>query len=132
MEQRRRKLMTMLKVLHSRDNLDRLYVSRKEGKRGFVSIEVCVDASTRTWGLHQKERPKKRLMISANSNRDNISWKTTETRNGKKTNCMHISWDKLAMLHTKRHGHCKKEEISREKLNSVNCRIEQYHKDQLY
>ena len=30
MEQRTRKLMTMHKALHPRDNVDRLYVSRKE------------------------------------------------------------------------------------------------------
>ena len=41
----RRKLMTMHKVLHHRDNVDRLYVSRKEGRRGLVRIEDSVDAS---------------------------------------------------------------------------------------
>ena len=37
--------MTM-QVLHARDDVDRLYVSRKEGRRGFASIEDIVDAST--------------------------------------------------------------------------------------
>ena len=37
--------MTMHKALHPRDNGDRLYVSRKEGGRGLVSIEDSVDAS---------------------------------------------------------------------------------------
>ena len=45
MNQRTRKLMTMHKALHPRDDVDRLYVSRKEGGRGFVSIEDSVDAS---------------------------------------------------------------------------------------
>ena len=35
----------MYKVLHPRDNVDRLYVSKKEGGRGFASIEDSVDAS---------------------------------------------------------------------------------------
>ena len=35
----------MHKALHSRDNIDRLYVSRKEGGRGLASIEDSVDAS---------------------------------------------------------------------------------------
>ena len=35
----------MHKALHPRDNGDRLYVSRKEGKRGLASIEDSVDAS---------------------------------------------------------------------------------------
>ena len=35
----------MHKALHPRDNVDRLYVSRKEGGRGLASIEDSVDAS---------------------------------------------------------------------------------------
>ena len=45
MDQRTRKLMTTHKALHPRDDVNRLYVSRKEGGRGFVSIENSVDAS---------------------------------------------------------------------------------------
>ena len=45
MDQRARKLMTMHKALHPRDNVDRLYVTRKEGGRGLASIEDSVDAS---------------------------------------------------------------------------------------
>ena len=37
--------MTMHKALHPRDNVDRLYVSRKEGGRGLASIEDSVDTS---------------------------------------------------------------------------------------
>ena len=37
--------MTMHKTLHPRDDVDRLYVSRKEGGRGLASIEDTVDAS---------------------------------------------------------------------------------------
>ena len=36
-------IIIMHKALHSRDDVDRLYVSRKEGGRGFASIEVSVD-----------------------------------------------------------------------------------------
>ena len=35
----------MHKALHLRDDVDRLYVSRKERGRGFASIEDSVDAS---------------------------------------------------------------------------------------
>ena len=35
----------MHKALHHRDDIDRLYVSRKEGGRGLTSIEGTVDAS---------------------------------------------------------------------------------------
>ena len=45
MDQRTWKLMTMHKALHPRDDVDRLYVSRKEGGRGLASIEDSVHAS---------------------------------------------------------------------------------------
>ena len=35
----------MHKALHPRDDVDRLYVSRKEGERGLARIEDTVDAS---------------------------------------------------------------------------------------
>ena len=45
MNQRTRKLMTMHKALHPRDDVDRVYVSRKEERRGFAGIKDSVDAS---------------------------------------------------------------------------------------
>ena len=45
MDKRRRKLMTMHEALHPREDVDRLYVSRKEGGRGLANIEDSVDAS---------------------------------------------------------------------------------------
>ena len=44
MDQRTRKLITMNKVLHSRNYIVRLFVLREEKVRGFVNIENCVDA----------------------------------------------------------------------------------------
>ena len=38
MDQRTRKLMMMHKALHPRDDVDRMYVSRKERGRGHTSI----------------------------------------------------------------------------------------------
>ena len=45
MDQRIRKLMIKQKALHPRDDVNRLYVSRKEGGRGLTSIKDNVDAS---------------------------------------------------------------------------------------
>ena len=45
MGQRKRKLMTMHKALHPKDDVKRLYVSWKEGGRGLTSIEDSVHAS---------------------------------------------------------------------------------------
>ena len=43
MDKGTRKLMMIHKALHQRDDIDRLYVSRK-GEIGLVSIEDCMDA----------------------------------------------------------------------------------------
>ncbi len=43
MDQRTKKLMNIHKALHPRDDVDRQYVSRKEGGRGHASIEDSVD-----------------------------------------------------------------------------------------
>ena len=45
MDQRTRRLMTMHKTLHPRDEVDILYVFRKEGGRGLASIEHSAEAS---------------------------------------------------------------------------------------
>ena len=37
--------MTILKALHPKDDVDRLYVPKKEGERGVARIEDKVDAS---------------------------------------------------------------------------------------
>ena len=44
MDQRTRKLMTMHKALHPKDDVDRLYVSRKKRGRGLACIEDNVDS----------------------------------------------------------------------------------------
>ena len=41
----KRKLMTMHNVLHLRNDIDRLYVKRKEGGTGFAHIKDCKDVS---------------------------------------------------------------------------------------
>ena len=45
MDQRTRKLLTLHKALHPRDDVDKLYLCRKVGGRGLTSIEDTVDAS---------------------------------------------------------------------------------------
>ena len=45
MDQRTRKLITRHKALNLKDDIDRLYVSRKERERILASTEVCVDES---------------------------------------------------------------------------------------
>ena len=45
MDQRTGNLMTMHEDLHPRDDVNRLYVSRKEGRRGLASSEDSDDTS---------------------------------------------------------------------------------------
>ena len=45
MDQRTRKLMMIYKALHPRDDVDRLYMSRKEVGRGLTNIQDSVNAS---------------------------------------------------------------------------------------
>ena len=54
MDQRTRKLISIHKALHHRDDVDRIYVSRKEGGRRLASIEDSVDATIRR--LYTKTR----------------------------------------------------------------------------
>ena len=70
MDQRIRKLMTMHKALHPRDDVDRLYVSRKEGGRGLASIEDSVDASIQRLEDY-KEKHEGGLITTIRNNTDN-------------------------------------------------------------
>ena len=44
MDKRTRKLMIMHKALHPRNDINRIYVSRREGRRGLASIKDAVVA----------------------------------------------------------------------------------------
>ena len=85
MDQRTRKLLVTRKALHPRDDIDRLYVSRKEGGRGLTSIEDSVNASIqRLEGFIYKCRG--RLVTVTINNTDNT--KITKNKNGRKNSCM--------------------------------------------
>ena len=74
--------MTMHKALHPRYNVDKLYVSRKEGGRGLASIEDSVDASIQ--GLEDYIETRRRLVSATRNDTDNTkSNKTTITRRQK-------------------------------------------------
>ena len=62
--------MTMHKALHPRDDVDRLYVSRKEGRRGLASIEDTVDASIQR-GEDYIEKHERGLITTIRNDTDN-------------------------------------------------------------
>ena len=67
MDQRTRKLMTMDKALHPREEVDRLHVSRREGGRGLVSIEEIVDTSIQG---HKERRGERLTTLTRNNTSD--------------------------------------------------------------
>ena len=83
MDQRTRKLMAMHKALHPRDDIDRLYVPRKEGGRGLASIEDNVDSSIQRLGDYI-EKHERGLITAPRNNTDNtIDNGMTKTRKQK-------------------------------------------------
>ena len=83
MDQRTRKLMTMNKALHPIDDIDRLYVSRKEGGRGLASIEDNIDASIQ-WLEDYKEKHGGGLITTIKNDTDNtVTNRMTITRKQK-------------------------------------------------
>ena len=70
----------MHKALHPRDDVDRLYVSRKEGGRGLASIEDTVDASIQRLEDYI-EKHKRGLITTIRNDTDNtIDERVTTTR----------------------------------------------------
>ena len=94
MDQRSRKLMTMHKALHLRDDVDRLYVSRKEGGRGPASIEENVDASIRRLEGYIEKHEGGLITAVRNDNDNTMDNKMTKTRKQKwENNCMGVLKD---------------------------------------
>ena len=98
MNQRTRKLITIHKTSLPRDDIEKLYVSRKVG-----SITVGgVDASIR--GLEGYIKRTKERLITAVSNSNDKIW-INRNRIWKK-NSMDISIDKMAKSYTRKPEHC--------------------------
>ena len=75
--------MTMNKALHPRDEVDRLYVSRKEGGRGLARIEDSVDASLQ-WLEDNIKKHERGLITAIRNDTDNpIDYRMTTTRKQK-------------------------------------------------
>ena len=81
MDQRTRKVMTVHKALHSRDDVDRLYVSRKEGGRRLATTEDSAAASIQ-WLEDYIEKNERGLITTIRNDTDNtmanrmtITWK---------------------------------------------------------
>ena len=71
----------MHKALHLRDDVERLYVSRKEGGRGLASIEDSVDASIQR--LEDYIQKHERRLITATRNDTENTMNNSMTITGK-------------------------------------------------
>ena len=72
----------MYKALYPRDDVNRLYVSRKEVGRGLTSIEDSVDALIQ-WLKDNIEKRRGRLITATRNNTDNM--RIDKTKIGRKT-----------------------------------------------
>ena len=108
MNQRTRKLMTMQKVFHPRDDRDIQYLFKKKGEgNGLPCIEICGDAILQ--GLENCIKNSQENLITT----DIIAMVTcgkTEQQIlrkicGKKNNCIDISSNKLERLDSSIHVH---------------------------
>ena len=83
MDKRTRKLMTIHKSLHPRDDVDRLYVPRKEGRTGLASIEDSVDTSIQRLKDYIEKHERRLITIIKNNTGNTIDKRMLKIRKQK-------------------------------------------------
>ena len=117
MDQRTRKLMTMHKALHPRDDVDRLYVARKEGGRGLANIEDTVNASIQRLEEYIEKHDRGLITTIKNDTNKTIDERMTTNRKQKWEEKQHYGCFKRLINNIsdqktrtwRRKGNCKKE-----------------------
>ena len=88
LDRKSRKTMTIFGGLHPKSDVDRLYVKRKEGGRGFISVEQCIREEENSLGFYVANSEKK--LIKGVSAAETINMRETitsvEFRNRKQKN----------------------------------------------
>ena len=88
LDRKSRKTMTIFGGLHPKSDADRLYVKRKEGGRGFISVEQCIREEENSLGFYVANSEKK--LIRGVSAAETINMRETitsvEFRNRKQKN----------------------------------------------
>ena len=67
-----RKLFTIYGALHPKSHVDRLYISRKEGGRGLISIEDCVELAIRGLEVHVYESEERLIQAARRDKTDGL------------------------------------------------------------
>ena len=62
LDRKSRKTMMIFGGLHPKSDVDRLYVKRKEGGRGFISVEQCIREEENSLGFYVANSEKKNLL----------------------------------------------------------------------
>ena len=62
LDRKSRKTMTIFGGLHPKSDVDRLYAKRKEGGRGFISVEQCIREEENSLGFYVANSEKKNLL----------------------------------------------------------------------
>ena len=75
--------MTMYKALHPRNDIDRLYMSRKGGGRELTSIEDSIDASIQRLEDYIEKRKERLITVTRNNTDNTRTNRTTITRKQK-------------------------------------------------
>ena len=63
-DRKTRKLFTIYGALHHKSNVDRLYIPRKEGGRGLISIEDCVGLAITGLKVHVHGREERSIQTA--------------------------------------------------------------------
>ena len=88
LDRKSRKTMTIFGGLHPKSDVDRLHVKRKEGGRGFISVEQCIREEENSLGFYVANSEKK--LIRGVSAAETINMRETitsvEFRNRKQKN----------------------------------------------
>ena len=93
MEKRTSKLMTMHKSFYPRDDVDRLYMSRSEGRRWLASIENNVDTSIQRLENYIEKRRGRLIAATRYKTKDTVERQSPENKNEKKNNSMDVLSD---------------------------------------
>ena len=82
--------MTMHNALHPRDDIDRLYVSRRERRRGLTNIENSVDTSIQRLEDYIQKSGGRLITATRNNSNDTTTSGTTKTRKWEENTSMDV------------------------------------------
>ena len=71
-DRKTRKLFTIYEALHPKSDVDRLYIPRKEGGRGLISIEDCVELAIRGLEVYVHGSEERLIQASRGDNKDGL------------------------------------------------------------